>query len=310
MFGRLTRSHGLLHLIVFIWGWSPILGRAIEAQALQLVWFRIAITIIALLIYSAFIRKSLVTDKKTMAKLIGVGCMVAFHWYLFYNGIKVSNISVTLVGFSTATIFTSLIEPFFYKRKIIVYELLFGGIIFLAIGMIMYDDLSKSQIQVVDKHVNFTLGIVYGAGAAFTASLFTVWNGMLIKKTNSSIITIYELGGGLLFLTLFLLLNGNLNNPGKFFSISGWDYIYLSILAIVGTAFPFIASTNLLKQISPYTITLTNNLETVYGILLAALLFSEHKQLNVLFYSATCIILMVIATNAIVKNYLEKKKVR
>ena len=148
MFGRLTRSHGLLHLIVFIWGWSPILGRAIEAQALQLVWFRIAITIIALLIYSAFIRKSLVTDKKTMAKLIGVGCMVAFHWYLFYNGIKVSNISVTLVGFSTATIFTSLIEPFFYKRKIIVYELLFGGIIFLAIGMIMYDDLSKSQIQV------------------------------------------------------------------------------------------------------------------------------------------------------------------
>jgi drug/metabolite transporter (DMT)-like permease len=294
MFGKITRAHGLLHLIVFIWGWSPILGRAIEAEALQLVWFRIAIT----------------TDRKMALVLAGIGGVIAFHWFLFYNGIKVSNVSVTLVGFSTGTIFTSLIEPLFYKRRIIPYELIFGAIIIFAIGMIMYDDLHTEHSITGGKKVNFTMGIIYGSMAALTSSLFTVWNGMLIRKTSSSVITIYELAGGLFFLTIFLFLNGNMSHAGSFFSISGWDYFFLSILAIVGTAFPFIASTNLLKKISPFTMTLTVNLETVYGIILAALLFNEHHQLNTLFYIATCIILLVIASNAILKNYLEKKKAR
>lgn len=312
MLGKITRAHGLLHFIVFIWGWSPILGRAVEAQALQLVWFRIFLTIIALIFYFSLIKEDLRTDSKTALMLAGIGGVISFHWFCFYNGIKVSNVSVTLVGFSTGTIFTSLIEPFFYKRKIILYELFFGAVIIFAIGLIMWEDLSKQSTEISEtkNRVNFGLGIFYGALAAFTSSLFTVWNGMLIRNVKSTVITFYELSGGMVCLSIFLFLNGNFSGMENFFSISSWDYFYLSILAVVGTAFPFIASTNLLKKISPYTMTLTVNLETVYGILFAAILFREYQQLTGLFYFSTCLILLVIVANAAFKNHLENKKAR
>ena len=310
MLGKITKAHGLLHFIVFIWGWSPILGRAIDAQALQLVWFRILITLLALIVYFIFIRENLKTDGKTALILAGIGGVISFHWFCFYNGIKVSNVSVTLVGFSTGTIFTSLIEPFFYKRKIILYELFFGAVIIFAIGLIMWEDLTRVNTPDSEPKtkVDFGLGIFYGALAAFTSSLFTVWNGMLVRKVKSTMITFYELSGGIVCLSVFLLLNGNFTGKENFFSISSHDYFYLGILAVVGTAFPFIASTNLLKKISPYTMTLTVNLETVYGILLAAILFKEYEQLTGLFYFSTCLILLVIVGNAAFKNHLENKK--
>lgn len=251
------------------------------------------------------------SNPKKIMILCGIGGIIAFHWFCFYHAIKVSNVSITLVGFSTGTIFTAIIEPLFYKRRIILYELFFGMIIIGAIAMIMYQDLTaNTQIKSLhEKHVNFSLGIIYGMLAAFTSSLFTVFNGILVRTTTSTVITFYELGGGLIFLSLYILINGGFSakENDNFFVLPYWDYFYLSILAIVGTAFPFIASTNLLKKISPYTMTLTVNLETVYGILLAAVLFKEHRQLTPLFYGATAIILCVILLNAVLKNYLSRR---
>jgi drug/metabolite transporter (DMT)-like permease len=320
MFGKITPAHLLLHFIVLIWGWSPILGRAIETQAFQLVWFRMAITIVAVSLYFLIKKESIVTSLKKMGILVGVGAVIAFHWFCFYNAIKVSNVSITLVGFSTGTIFTSFIEPLFYRRRIIPYEIIFGLLIIGAIAMIMYEDLSGARTEKVLESlgesatkINFSLGIFFGVLAAFTSSLFTVWNGLLVRTTTSTVITFYELSGGLLALSVYLLASGGFTNTpasgsGNFFVLPKWDYIFLAILSIVGTAFPFIASTNLLKKISPYTMTLTVNLETVYGIILAAVLFKEYKQLTPLFYIATIIILLVILFNAILKNYLERKK--
>jgi drug/metabolite transporter (DMT)-like permease len=328
MLGKITPAHFLLHFIVLIWGWSPILGRAIETEALQLVWFRIALTVVVLSIYFFLKKENLLAGRKKISILLGVGAVIAFHWFCFYNAIKVSNVSVTLVGFSTGTIFTSLLEPLFYKRRIVPYEIIFGLLIIGAIAMIMYEDLSGSRVAKVavagDNDMNFSLGIMYGVIAAFTSSLFTVWNGLLVRDTSSGVITFYELGGGLLALSAYLLVTGEFTHhtatlvmDGKpqtvetsFFILPEWDYIYLAILSVVGTAFPFIASTNLLRKLSPYTITLTVNLETVYGIILAALLFREYEQLTPLFYIATGIILLVIVFNAMLKNYLDKKKLK
>jgi drug/metabolite transporter (DMT)-like permease len=311
MIGKITRAHWLLHFIVFIWGWSPIVGKAIETQALQLVWFRMSITILALLIFFMLKKEPLTASPKKILTLCGVGGIIAFHWFCFYHAIKVSNVSITLVGFSTGTIFTAIIEPIFYKRRIILYELFFGTLIIGAIAMIMYQDLNaQSQIKSLkEKPIDFSLGILYGMLAAFTASLFTVFNGLMVRNTTSSVITIYELSGGLIFLSLYILTTGgfSLQENNNFFILPHWDYFFLSVLAIVGTAFPFIASTNLLKKISPYTMTLTVNLETVYGIILAAIIFHEHKQLTPLFYIATSIILLAILLNAILKQYLSKR---
>jgi drug/metabolite transporter (DMT)-like permease len=309
MFGKISPHHFLLHFIVLIWGWSPILGRAIETQAFQLVWFRMAITIVAVSIYFLLARKSILADGKKITVLVGIGAVIAFHWFCFYNAIKVSNVSITLVGFSTGTIFTSVLEPLFYKRRIIWYEIFFGMIIIGAIAMIMYEDLSSVKkpeaLAAGVKKVDFTLGIIYGMIAAFTSSLFTVWNGLMVRTTSSQVITFYELSGGWLALSVYLFATGAIDQ--QFFILPEADYFYLTILAVAGTAFPFIASTGLLRKLSPYTITLTVNLETVYGIILAALLFQEYKQLTTLFYIATGIILCVIVLNAALKNYLSKR---
>ncbi len=143
-----------------------------------------------------------------------------------------------------------------------------------------------------------------GALAAFTSSLFTVWNGLLLRSHKSEIITFYELSGGLFFLTAYLLFTGGFSKT--FFDVSSSDYFYLGILSVVGTAFPFVASTNLLKKLSPFTITLTVNLETVYGIIFAFFLWPDSEKMTVSFYIGTIIILGVIVLNAVVKSKLKK----
>jgi drug/metabolite transporter (DMT)-like permease len=129
----------LLHFIVFIWGWSPILGKLINKEsviAFQLVWFRMGLTIIAVAVYLLIIKQNLKVSRQDFLKLTGIGAIIAFHWFCFYNAINVSNVSVTLVAFATGTLFTSIIEPLFYRRKIIRYEIVFGMVIIAAITMI------------------------------------------------------------------------------------------------------------------------------------------------------------------------------
>jgi drug/metabolite transporter (DMT)-like permease len=282
----------LLHFIVFIWGWSPILGKLISLQALQLVWFRILITLFVVIAYAIYSNQQLKIKKADIFKLSLIGAVIAFHWFCFYHAIKISNVSVTLVAFATGTLFTSVIEPIFYKRKIIRYELIFGMVIIGAIAMIF-----KVETQ-------YAWGIIFGMLAALTSSLFTVWNGLLVKRIPSPVISVYELGGGFLALTLYLLFTGNFD--AAFFQLSNTDISWLLLFSIVGTAFPFIASVNLMKHISPYTITLTVNLETIYGIIFAYLIWKKDEAMTPGFYLGTLIILAVIFGNALLKKFMKQ----
>jgi drug/metabolite transporter (DMT)-like permease len=291
---RLNKSLLLLHFIVFIWGWSPIVGKLISLQALQLVWFRILITLITVLSYTLLSKKMVRINALDLLKLLAIGAVIAFHWFCFYHAIKISNVSVTLVAFATGTLFTSIIEPIFFKRKIIRYELLFGMVIIGAIAMIF-------QIE-----FKYAWGIIFGILAALTSSFFTVWNGLLIKRIPSAVISTYELAGGFLALTIYLLITRAFN--ADFFNVTSADWYWLLLFGIVGTAFPFIASVNLMKQISPYTITLTVNLETVYGIIFAYFIWKNEETMTPGFYLGTFIILSVIFGNALLKSYLRKKE--
>lgn len=285
----------LLHFIVFIWGWSPILGKLINLEgiyAYQLVWFRMLITVITVGVYLIAIKQSIRLNKNDVLKLIGIGAIIAFHWFCFYHAINVSNVSVTLVAFATGTLFTSIVEPIFYKRKIIRYELVFGMVIIGAIAMIF-----KVETQ-------YTLGIIFGILAALTSSFFTVFNGLLVRRIPSSVIALYELGGGFLALTIYLLITNEFS--ASFFDVKPMGIFWVSFLSVIGTAFPFIASVNLMKKISPYTVTLTVNLETIYGIIIAYILWKKDEAMTPGFYTGTLIILAVIFGNGLLKNYLKK----
>lgn len=286
----------LLHFIVLIWGWAPILGKLINIEgvvAYQLVWFRMLLTVASIILYLIISGTSIKLPKADVYKLVGVGMIITYHWYCFYNAINVSNVSVTLVAFATATLFTSILEPLFYKRRIIRYEIAFGMVIMAAIAIIFK----------VETH--YTLGIIFGILAAFTSSLFTVFNGLLVQRIESSVISIYELGGGFIALTIYLLLKGNFTP--EFFSITPHAWLWLSILAIVGTTFPFIASVDLMRKISPYTVTLTVNLETIYGIIFAYFIWEKEEEMTSGFYLGTFIILATVFGNAALKSYLKKE---
>jgi drug/metabolite transporter (DMT)-like permease len=290
---HITKNHLLLHLIVFIWGWAPIFGKQITLEALQLVWFRIGITIIAIAAYNVLIRQKFTISKKDYALLLLTGAVIAFHWFCFYHAIKVSNVSITLAAFATGTFFTSITEPLFYKRKILWYEMLFGLLIIAAIGFIF-------NIETENK-----LGILFGVLAALTSSLFTVWNGLFIRRIEAPVISLVELCGGFVALSIYLLFTNEFTE--SFFQVSNNDWFFITFFSLVGTAFPYVASTNLLKKISPFTVTLTVNLETIYGIIFAFLIWRESEQMTMSFYLATLFILLIIIVNAIVKARLKSK---
>lgn len=292
MFKSVSKHHLLLHFIVLIWGFSPILGRFISTSTMQLVWFRIAFTLILITGYVLTVKKKVRTSLPDLLKLAGIGVIIAVHWLCFYGAIKVSNVSVTMAAFSTGTLFTSLVEPFFFRRRIIWYEIVIGLIIIGAICLIF-------SVEIV-----YWEGIVLGILAALLSSIFSVFNALMVKRVESTAISYTELWFGLIGISIYLLITGGFN--ADFFRLSGHDVLGLFLLAGICTAFPFIASVGLMKHLSPYTVTLTVNLETVYGIILAIFIYKENKELSYTFYIGVGIILAAVFLNAWLKSRVNK----
>ena len=287
-----TKSFALLHLVVFIWGFTGILGKAITLQATQLVWIRMLFAILCLLAYMKLQKIPLHQNAKSVAQLFFVGVLISFHWIFFYHSIKVSNVSVAVVCLSSATFFTSLFEPLIYKRRVYLYELLFGVAVIVSLYFIF-----RIEAKYFD-------GMVFGIASALFSSMFTVFNGKLTNVQHPVSLSFYELLGGFLLITIYYAFNGDLSP--QLFNISGWDMFYLILLATVCTAFPFVKSVDLMKVISPFTVVLSVNLEPVYSVILAAWLFKEYDQLTPAFYGGTLMILATIALNGYLKSRGEK----
>lgn len=293
MFKGTNKHQLLLHFIVLIWGFSPILGRFITCSTMQLVWFRILFTLALITIYIFFTKTSLKVNLKTLLKLAGIGIVIAIHWLCFYGAIKASNVSVTMAAFSTLTLFTALIEPLILKRKVLWYELLIGLIIIGAICLIF------------SVEITFWQGIILGILAAFTGAIFSVCNSLMIKETNSTAISYIELWFAVIGLSIYLGCTGGFTS--EFFVLNDQAILGLILLAGICTAFPFIASVSLMKHLSPYTINLTVNLETVYGIVLAIFIYKENKELSPTFYIGVTIILLAVFFNVWLKGKQDKR---
>ena len=293
MFKGINKHQLLLHFIVLIWGFSPILGRFITCSTMQLVWFRILFTLLLITGYIVITKTKLKVSPKNLLKLAIIGVIIAIHWLCFYGAIKVSNVSVTMAAFSTGTLFTAITEPFILRRKILWYEILIGLIIIGAICMIFSVEFTYWQ------------GIVLGILAALTASVFSVLNSLMVKEVNSTAISYIELWFGLIGLSIYLTCTKGFN--ADFFVLNNQAILGLVLLAGICTAFPFIASVNLMKHLSPYTITLTVNLETVYGIILAIIIYEENKELSLTFYAGVLVILFSVFFNAWLKGKHDKR---
>ncbi|WP_405201421.1 DMT family transporter [Dokdonia sp. LLG6352-1] len=287
------------HLIVFIWGFTAVLGALITIDAVPLVWFRMGLASLFIFIYIKVRGISLALSRKALLGFAIAGLVIAIHWLTFFGAIKASNVSITLAMMSTGAFFTALLEPIFYKRKLIWYELLFGGIVIAALYMIF------------EVETAYRTGILLALLSAFLSAVFTLINGKFIANHNPTKISFYELLIGTACITLYFVIA----QPATFFSMEFFnlptmDWVYIGILASVCTAYAFIAAVAVMKHLSPYTIMLTINLEPVYGILLAFIVLGDAEQMSTEFYYGAIVILAVVIANGILKNTKKFKAVK
>lgn len=288
-----VKSYLQLHFIVFIWGFTAILGALISINAIPLVWYRMSLAVIFIFLYFLITKKSFRIKPKDILKFFISGTIIAIHWIAFFKAIKISNVSITLITLSTGALFTSFLEPLFFKRRIIISEIIFGLIVISGLYLIF------------NFETGHELGILYALLAAFLSALFAVLNGIFIKKHSGETISFYQLFFGVVFVSIYILLNSNITLEE--FEITKTDFIYLFILSSFCTAYAFIVSVNIMKYISPFTVMLTINLEPVYGIILALLIFGEKEKMSSAFYIGALIILATVITNGILKSKKTKK---
>lgn len=288
-------SYLQLHLIVFIWGFTAILGELITLDALPLVWFRMTMAVGFIFLFMVYKKSKFVVPRKTLFTFFFLGLVIALHWLTFFKAIKVSNVSVTLACLSTGAFFASFLEPILYRRKVIWYEVAFGLVVICGLYIIF------------NVEGDYYLGIILALFSAFLSALFSVVNSKYAKMYDSTIISFYELLGGVICFSVYLLFTNNFTQD--FFTLQTSDWLYLLLLSSVCTAYAFIASVKVMKFISPYTVMLTINLEPVYGIILALLIFKEKEKMSPEFYLGAVIILTTVILNGIIKYRMRNKSI-
>lgn len=283
-----------LHLIVFIWGFTAVLGALISIDAIPLVWYRMGVATLLLWGYLLWRRQQLRFAPRTLLAFAAAGLLIALHWVTFFGAVKLANVSVTLAIMSTGAFFTAFLEPVLFGRKIVLYEVLLGLIVIAGLYLIF------------DIDPAYTTGILMALASAFLGALFNVINGKLVQRYQASTISFYELGFGALFITIYLMLSGDFN--AELFTLSTADAGYLFLLASVCTAYAFIAAVHVMKWLSPYTVMLTINLEPVYGIVLALLLLGDKEHMGPQFYLGAAIIFATVLLNGGLKLRQKRKR--
>lgn len=284
----------LLHIIVLIFGFTAILGEEISLEAFSLVWFRTLLASVSLILFVLITKRSMRVKPLELLKYAGVGLLIAGHWISFFMAIKVSNISITLACLASASLFVALFEPLVTSKKLNLLEIILGLVVIAGLVLIFSFEFS------------YKAGIFLGLLSAFLAAVFATFNSILVQGTDAVKIGLYELMAGFLGISVFLLLSGELS--AETLDISGRDFWLLLILATVATAFAFVGSVLVMKELSPFTVALTINLEPVYGIILALIFYGENEKMTPGFYLGAIIILGTIFVNAWLKRKERKKK--
>jgi len=277
-----------LHFLIFLWGFTSIFGVLITLDPILIVWFRLLIAAILIFVFLFLIYKdSLRLSNSSFFNFFIGGLLISIHWYLFFYSIKISSISLTLSILSTASLMTSFLEPIFYKRPFRIHELVFGLI--AVVGLVLIFGI---------QYENY-FAILISLICTLLSVLFSILNGYLIKNHSSFQISFYEILFGLI-ITSFIILFSDIQFP-LLISIKFTDWIYIFILGSLCTAYAFVASTYILKFISPYTMMMSLNLEPIYGIVFSLIIFGEKEYMSIQFYIGAGIIFLGVIGNILYK---------
>lgn len=275
----INRNIIILHMTVLIWGFTGVLGELITVSALHLVWYRVLIAALSLYIYYLIKKKSIVVSREKMLQYLGVGMIVGLHWVLFFHAIKVSTVSVTLVTLSSVTLFTAILEPLINRKTISIADVVVGLVIIFGIYLIF-----KFEFQ-------YFWGIVFGLSCAFCASIFSILNARMVKKGSPTTITLYEMLGAFIGVSFVMLYTGDFDSQ---MILSQSDLLYLLLLGVVCTAIAYVMGVAVMRELSAFTVALTTNMEPVYGIILALLIFGQQEAMSTGFYFGAVIVLAAV----------------
>jgi len=274
--------------MVVILGLTGVFGKLISLSAIHLVWYRMAIAFVSLAIFLAFKKQLFSVSKKDFIGLLGVGALVTFHWLFFFESIKVSTVSVAVVCLATSSLFSALIEPFFFKRKLLLYEVIMGVVVVLALAFIMGTE------------TKYFWGYFYGILAAFLATLFTLFNAKYINKVGAAKITMIEMLSGVIIISCILFFQEDYTVFTTKISIT--DFTYLILLGTLCTAMVFVWLTEIMRHITPYSLIMAINLEPVYSIIFALIIFGDNELMSSSFYLGSCAIIGIVFLDGYLKN--------
>ena len=277
----MKRAFAQINIAVLLWGFTGILGKAISLSAPALVWYRMSLAAVILALIITFRKEWTPIAKRDIFKLIGIGILFAIHWVAFYASVKLANASIAMVCLATASVFTAVLDPLLNGRKFNKVELFLSFI--AVLGVVCIYVLQPHNAEPEHQMVNFKLGLALGIAASVISAIFTVLNKPLADKYPARPLVFSEMTSGLVFLSIlapFYIMNF----PAEQLIPVGWDYLWIFLLAYCCTVWAQSLAMAALKNLSPFTVTLSVNLEPVYGIILAFLIFKENAQLGYGFY--------------------------
>jgi drug/metabolite transporter (DMT)-like permease len=285
-----------LHFIVFLWGFSAILGKLILVPAVELVFLRSIFAAAGMGLVILFTRGSFTVSRKDLINLILIGFIVAVHWLAFFGSARVANVSVSLVGFATNSLWAALLDPWFNKTQLKKYELVLGLVVLLGLYIIFSFDF------------HYKLGLLLGIFAGFTSAVFAIFNARLVKRVSARAITFYEMIGVFVGIGIFIPIYNTVVIPAGRFHLtpSAMDLFYLAVLAGVCSVYAYAVAIELMKRVSVFMIQLTLNLEPVYGIIMAVVIFGQQEKMNANFYVGTLVIIGAVVAYPMFKKRFEK----
>lgn len=291
-----TADYFKLHFIVFLWGFTAILGVLISIPSVEMVMYRTLLAAAGLAGLIFFTKNSFYVSKHDLIKLLATGLIVGLHWITFFASAKVSNASVSLVGFATGSLWTAFLEPLLGRKKIKGFEVMLGLVVIFGLYIIFSFDF------------RYPLGLFLGIVSGFTIALFSVFNGKFVQRVHPYAITFYEMIGAFLCTLIFLpiykytwAIDNTLQlNPTLI------DWLYIAILSFVCSVYAYSAAVELLKRLSVFFVQLSMNLEPFYGIIMAVLILGDREKMQISFYTGTAIILLAVLTYPIINRRFSK----
>ncbi len=270
-----------LNLAIFLWGFTGVLGRLITLNEGLLVWWRLLITVATVWGLFLFTKSKQEIPKKEIVKIGAIGGVLSLHWLCFYGSIKYANVSVALTCMSTTGLFTALLEPLFFRRRINAFEVILGLMALCGIALIYISNLA------------FSTGIYIGLAAAVFIVIVSILNKSVVEDYEPQTMTRYQLTGAFLFLSLLMPLYNYLF-PAPSLLPSKNDWLWLLILCWICTVFTYGLYLDALKKVSAFTMNLTTTMEPVYGIVLAFLIYHENKDFGFTFYIGLALIVAAV----------------